>query len=97
MKPRSSIGQYLGVLLAERGMNQRDLAQKCGVSASYMSEVFLGRKNLGPLSIPKIAAAITKHKFSRKVIEHRLHYLAATDYGFVVAEKAATAEKGERG
>ena len=42
----------------ERGMTQKDLARRVGVSVGYMSEVARGRKNMGPAVQAKVESVL---------------------------------------
>ena len=54
----TNVGQVIRKLRLERGMTQRDVRWKCGLSKPMVSNIETGRYRLTPLTALKLAEAL---------------------------------------
>lgn len=53
-------GQAVRKVRLEQGMSQEELADRCGLHRTYISDVELGKRNISLENIEKIAISLSK-------------------------------------
>jgi transcriptional regulator with XRE-family HTH domain len=51
--------------MARRNVSQNDLARRCGISSGFMSQLLSGKRNAGPKTRARIAAAFPRADFDK--------------------------------
>ena len=77
-KYNSAFGNSVSVTLAERRMSQSDLAKSMNLTAGYVNNVIVGRKNPSARWVDLVADTLNATPAERQ----SLHIAAAKDHGF---------------
>lgn len=61
-------GQAVRKIRLERGISQEELADRCGLHRTYISDIELGKRNLSLENIERIAISLNKTLPDRKSV-----------------------------